>query len=246
MSKFAVDMWETMQGIVLNVLRYSDKNSIAHMLTRQRGRMAFLVPQGSTKGARMRNSMVMPLSVVEFEARIMPGRDLHSFKDCRRLDLLAGIYGDPVKSAVVMFVSEVLTHSIQESEQNEALFEYVRRSIGVLDMMESGAANFHICFLYHLGAFLGIQPDVETWQDGYWFDMQNGVFTPSRPLFHALAPDEARVVALISRMTFKNLHLFRFSRADRNRILDIILSYLRIHNSSLGTLRSLEVLRALF
>ena len=239
-------MWETMQGIVLKVLRYSDKNSIAHIYTRERGRMAFLVPQGSTKGARMRNSMVMPLSVIEFEARIMPGRDLHSFRDCRRLELLAGIYGDPVKSAVTMFVSEVLDHSIQESERNTGLFDFIRGSIRLLDGMGVGAANFHICFLFHLGGFLGIQPDVATWESGYWFDMSNGVFTASRPPHNGLGPDEARVVALIARMTYSNLHLFRFNRSERNRILDIVIAYLRIHQSSLGSLRSPDVLRALF
>ena len=46
-------MYEKLQCIVLNVMKYSDKNSIAHVYSDRRGRMAFLLPQGSTRGARL-------------------------------------------------------------------------------------------------------------------------------------------------------------------------------------------------
>ena len=54
-----------MRGIVLHVLKYSDKNSIAHIYTDVRGRMSFLIPQGNTRSARMRNATFMPLSVIQ-------------------------------------------------------------------------------------------------------------------------------------------------------------------------------------
>ena len=108
-------MYEKLQCIVLNVMKYSDKNSIAHVYSDRRGRMAFLLPQGSTRGARLRNAAFMPLSVVELEARIVPGKDIYSFRDARVLHPLTRIYGDPVRSAVAMFISEFLTHVIQES-----------------------------------------------------------------------------------------------------------------------------------
>ena len=92
-------MYEKLQCIVLNVMKYSDKNSIAHVYSDRRGRMAFLLPQGSTRGARLRNAAFMPLSVVELEARIVPGKDIYSFRDARVLHPLTRIYGDPVRSA---------------------------------------------------------------------------------------------------------------------------------------------------
>ncbi|MBQ4916357.1 MAG: recombination protein O N-terminal domain-containing protein, partial [Muribaculaceae bacterium] len=36
-------MYEKLSGIVLHVLRYSDKNSIVHILTDKCGRMAFML-----------------------------------------------------------------------------------------------------------------------------------------------------------------------------------------------------------
>lgn len=240
-------MLEKLNGIVLHVLRYSDKNSIAHILTDRCGRMAFLLPQGATKNARIRNAMFMPLNIIEFEAKIIPGKDLHSFRDARNISTLTGIYSDPIKNAIAMFMSELLTRSIQESEENISLFRFIKTSIELLNEIEIGVANFHIWFLYNLGAFLGIQPDIETYNDGYWFDMANGVFTSERPLHnHHLTPKDAPVILLLSRMTSRNLHHFRFNRSQRGEILDIALNYYRLHNSMNGILRSPEILKQLF
>ena len=66
------------------------------------------------------------------------------------------------------------------------------------------------------------------------------------PAHRMLAPAEARVIHLLSRMTFANMHLFRFNRHERNAMLDTIIAYYRLHNSALGTLRSPQVLQQLF
>ena len=240
-------MYDKLRGIVLNVIKYNERHNIAHVYTDQRGLMAFLIPQGTTRGSRLWNALFMPLSLIEMEARISPGRDLSTFRDVRRYELLSSIYANPVKNAIALFVSELLTHVIHEPERNGALYRYVEQSIVLLENMQAGVANFHICFLYHLGAHLGIQPDVDTYRQGYWFDMDNGVFIPSpRSGVHLLQPDEAQVINLLSHMTFAGLHHFKFNRAERNRVLDTIITYYRLHNSTIGSLRSPEILKQLF
>lgn len=240
-------MYEKIQGVVLNTIRYSDKHNIVHIYTRQRGLMAFAVPQGRTAGARQCNALLMPLSLVDAEARVMPGRELSSLRDLRRNAVLSQIYTDPVKSAIALYVSELLTHAIQEHEQNLALYDYIEQCVMILESAVRGVANFHICFTYHLGILIGIQPDTGTWREGWWFDMRGGVFRPvPTGGSHWLRPDEARVIWLLSRMTFTNMHLFRFARDQRNQVLEVMLNYFKLHHSTLGTLRSPEVLKQLF
>ncbi|MBO4870995.1 MAG: DNA repair protein RecO [Muribaculaceae bacterium] len=240
-------MYEKLKGIVLATIKYSDRHNIVHIYTDSRGRMAFAVPIGNTRGARMRNAMLMPLSLVRFEARITAGRELSSLHDLQRAYPLSSLYGDPAKSAVAMFVGEVLSHVIQEQESNMALFRYIEAAVMTLEELEQGVANFHICFLYHLGAHLGIQPDMDTYQEGAWFDMDGGVFSrvPAGGQ-HWMRPNEAAALYLISRMTFRNLHLFKFNREQRNEVLDTMLGYYRLHNSTLGSLRSPDILKQLF
>lgn len=240
-------MYESMHGVVLNVIKYNDRNNIAHIYTDRRGIMSFLLAQGSTPSARMRNAMFMPLSLLSFEARIVPGKELSTLRDVRHTHLLSNIHAHPAKTAVAMFVSELLSHSIQERERNEALFRYIETSVRLLETMSEGVANFHICFLYHLGAFLGIEPDIDSYRDGYWFDMTGGVFTPYPHAGRSnLRPDEARVIKLLSRMSFSTLHLFKFNRKERGRMLDVMIAYFRLHNSTIGTLRSPAILQQLF
>lgn len=240
-------MYEKLRGIVLNTVRYSDKHNIVHIYTDGRGLMSFAVPLGKTQAARMRNAMLMPLSLVNIEASVANGRDLARLREVQRNFPLATIYSDPVKNAVALFISELLAHVIQEPEGNAYLFRYIEQAVQLLEQMPDKIANFHICFLYHLGAHLGIQPNIESYRQGYWFDMTEGVFTPAAVGGHALLqPQEAQVIHLLSRMTFSNMGVFRFNRDERNRMLDVIISYYRLHNAAIGTLRSPDILKQLF
>ena len=240
-------MYEKYKGIVLNTIRYSDKHNIVHVYTDGRGLMSFAVPLGKTPASRMRNAMLMPLSLIDLEAGVRAGREVAVLKEVRRNYPLATLYSDPVKNAISLFISELLAHVIQEPEGNDPLFRYIEQSVQLLEQMPDGIANFHICFLYHLGAHLGIQPNVESYRKGYWFDMTDGVFVPAVVQGHMhLQPREAQVIHLLSRMTFSNMGVFRFNREERNRMLDVIISYYRLHNAAIGTLRSPDILKQLF
>ena len=240
-------MYEKLKGIVLNTIRYSDKHNIVHVYTDGHGLMSFAVPLGKTHAARMRNAMLMPLSLVDLEAGVRNGREVAVLREVHRNYPLATLYSDPVKNAIALFISELLAHVIQEPEGNDPLFRYIEQSVQLLEQLSSGIANFHICFLYHLGAHLGIQPNVESYRQGHWFDMTDGVFVPAAVNGHALLqPQEAQVIHLLSRMTFANMGVFRFNRDERNRMLDVIISYYRLHNAAIGTLRSPDILKQLF
>ena len=240
-------MYEKFKGIVLNTIRYSDKHNIVHIYTDGRGLMSFAVPLGKTPAARLRNALLMPLSLVDLEAGVRSGRDLAVLREVRRNYPLATIYSDPMKNAIALFISELLAHVIQEPEGNDPLFRYIEQSVQLLEQLPGHVANFHICFLYHLGAHLGIQPNVESYHEGHWFDMTDGVFVPAAARGHMnLPPQEAQVIHLLSRMTFSNMTVFRFNREERNRMLDVIISYYRLHNAAIGTLRSPDILKQLF
>ncbi len=239
-------MYDKLNGIVLNTVKYSDRTSIVHVYTDGRGLMSFAVPQGHTRGARMRNAMLMPLSLVEFQASIVPGKELCTMRDLRRTVPLVSVYCDPVKNAIALFMSEVLSHVIVEHERNTALYNYIYHSVQVLEAATAGVANMHICFLFHLGALLGIEPDLGSYHDGYWFNMAEGTFSGTGGGLRSLPPDQARVIVLLSRMRYDNMHLFRFNREQRGEVLDIILDYFKMHNSTLGSLRSPAILKQLF
>lgn len=146
-----------------------------------------------------------------------------------------------------MFLAEVLGVILGESQADEPMWRFVSAAVVRLDALEPDkVANFHVCFLYRLGMVAGIAPDSATFAPGKVFDLSDGRFRTAAPLHRDfLYSDEAEVAATLSRMTFDNMHLFRFTRAQRNRVTDLILRYFTIHYARLDSIKSLEVLRSL-
>ena len=175
-------MLEKTLGIVLHIIPYNDKISVAHLYTEQYGRSSYLIPQGGGKKARMFRSLFMPFSILELDIDYRNSRELQKIIEARTVLPLQNIYSDPVKNAEALFLSEVLCQTIKEPEPNLPLFAFIARSIQVLNIMEEGKANFHLCFLLQLCSFLGFSPNMETYRTGYFFDMLNGIFSPSRPI----------------------------------------------------------------
>ncbi len=240
-------MTERLDSIVLHVTRYSDSYSIAQLLTKQRGRISLLLPIGSSPAKRRRAALFLPLSQLEIVANFAAGRDMATLRETAAIDLHPRVHADPARSAIAMFVAEVVARVVQGNEDSAALYAFVSQAVAILDRSPRSPANFHICFLYHLGALLGIRPDVDSYTEGASFDMLEGVFTRGgNPSATLLDPDRARALHAITRITFANYHLFRFNRDQRHEVVTSILRYYRLHNSTLGSLRSLDVLSQLF
>lgn len=54
------------------------------------------------------------------------------------------------------------------------------------------------------------------------------------------------MVRLLMRMDFGSMHLFRFSREERQRILTVLMRYYQLHLPDFPELRSLAVLREVY
>jgi DNA repair protein RecO (recombination protein O) len=61
-----------------------------------------------------------------------------------------------------------------------------------------------------------------------------------------LQPEEAGMIQLLMRMDFPTMHLFRLSHQERNRIVDVLVQYYRLHIPQFPELRSLSVLQELW
>lgn len=146
-----------------------------------------------------------------------------------------------------MFLADFLDKIIRGSEKDEPLFQFLVYSISYLDTMDGSAANFHIAFLTHLSQFLGFMPDCSNFETGMYFDMEEGLFTHSIPpggIFLDMADSTA--AAAIIRMRYENMHLFRMSREDRRRCIEIIIEYYKIHMPGFPEPKSLDIFKEAF
>lgn len=241
-------MLQKIRAIVLRTIKYGDTSLIVDTFTDSHGRMSFITKVGHTKRTMRTMSLWQPLAMVEFESDIRPGAShLPRPLDVRQYYSYCDTPYSPVKSSLCLFLAEFLNAALREEKVNEPLFIYLQSSFQWLDMSSDmhAVANFHLVFIMHLSRFIGIYPNME--DSGSYFDLLAGTYTHSVPQHsHYLKPDEAHYLPILFRMNYSTMHLFRFSRVARMRMLTVLNTYYRLHVPMFPELKSLDVLHELF
>ena len=251
-------MLQKTEAIVLHSLKYGEQRVIVDMFTRSHGRLAFIVPLPRSARSTLKKQYFQPLTLLTIEMDVRPQQQLQKLKDASLLSPLSSLLSAPDKLTIGLFVAEFLYHALKGEQQNEPLFEYVLSSLQWLDGATDRYANFHLVFLMRLSRFLGFYPNLEergarseeggTRKEGQrFFDLRAASFCEAPPLHRDfLMPAEASRLRLLMRMDYATMHLFRLSRTERNRIVELLLLYYRIHLPDFPELRSLGVLHELF
>lgn len=241
-------MQETLRGIVLRTVKYGDTSLIIDLFTESHGRQSFMATITRAKHSVRSMSFWQPLSMVEFSADLRPNSGkLPRPSDVRTYYNYIDLPFSPVKTSLALFLAEFLAAALREEKENPSLYQYVESSLQWLDMVEHpvAMANFHLAFLMHLSRFLGIYPNLE-YPDLY-FDLLAGCYCDRQPSHtHYLRYAEAQAPPTLFRMDYPTLHIIRFSRQDRQRILHVLNEYYRLHIPNFPELKSLEVLHELY
>lgn len=233
--------------ISLRLVKHNDSQSILTAYSRELGRVSLSVTASPGRAGNRVRALVMPMNEVECTVEPRPGREVWGMRGPQALNVMPGVHSSPQKQMIAIFLAETLTAVLGESEGNEALYDFITASMRRLDQADDHqTANFHLCFLAMLTRLLGIAPDMESYRDGRVLDMRGGVWLATPP-FHPdyLAGEEAVAARRALQMTFDNSGAYRYSREERGRLLDGILTYYSIHYVPLKGLKSLEVLRSL-
>lgn len=232
--------------LIFHALRYSDDQLIVEGLARNYGRVSFMVRISHAPRAKVRHVIFQPMAVLEVQWEENPRAKLMRPIAARVSQPWSSLHTSPIKAAITLFLAEFLLQVCRHEQSGELFFDYLLHSLTWLDTAEEGFANFHLLFLMRLAQFLGIAPN--TSDTGLpFFDLMAAEFVSRAPA-HAyyIYGDEARAFEQLLRMNFSTMHLFQLTRTQRNRILELILTYYRLHIPSLPELKSWEVLREIF
>lgn len=241
-------MAEKINGIILNIRKYNDRNNIATLYTREKGRVSCIVPVGSGKSSNARRARLQPLSVISTEIQFKAGAELQRLGAFTSSQVWTDLYFHPAKRAMTLFVSEFLYQLLNASMPDPRLYDFLVDSLLFFDRQEDGITDFHIPFLVSLLTFSGIQPDVAGgWRPGYVFDFASGSYLPE---FESKGPNlagkEAQAVEWIVRLNFSNMKSLRLNSLNRRQILYGLLNYYSYHFPGLASLKTPEILRELF
>lgn len=235
-------------AIVLTTIRHSDRFNIIRLFTLEQGLISCLTPAGGGRSGKMRHARLMPMAMISAEINFK-GNNPSSLPYLSNVDtpvVWHDIYFNPMKSAMALFMAELMGALLRGTESDPPLWQFTLRALRFLDSPRGENPNFHLAFMISMMPYLGISPDIRAYSPDGFFDMQAGEFINHTP-FHRnfITGIEMQAIPSLARMTFRTMHLFKFRVEQRRRLLDHLLRYYALHLPLNSSLKSLQVLREL-
>jgi len=238
-------MLVTTKAIVISTIKYGDAGVIAKCFTASDGIKSYLL-RGilKSKKGKLKIAYFQPLMQLEIVANHKNKGSLEYIKDVKTVYPYTSIHTQIAKSAIVLFLSEILNYSIQEEEKNDALFQFIENALQWLDMNDE-IANFHLVFLTNLTKYLGFYPETKHIHKEY-FDLQEGQFFNNSTMNECVTGENLTFFKQLLGIKFDAQNTIMLSSFRRNEILAIFIQYFKLHLQGFREPKSMEVLHEVF
>lgn len=231
------------KAIVISSLKYQEKSLIVKCFTFSDGLKTYFVRDAySSKKASQKIAYFQPLSILEIEAVHKNKGTLENFKEIKIHQPFHSIHSNIAKSTIVLFLSEILHHSIHEEEKNESLFTFLETALLWLDN-HNEIANFHLILMLEITKYFGFYPDISEANLNY-FDVNAGNFTAFQNI-SSLTEHETNLFKKLINLKFDSTHKI-FHVIERQLVLKMLIDYYTIHIDGFKPPKSLEVLKEVF
>lgn len=207
------------KGIVISFIKYKESSIIVKIFTRELGLRAFVVNGVRSKSSKQKMAIYQPLTQLDLVVYFKENQNISRISEAR---VSAGYHKIPfdfTRSAIGMFMGEVLTKSIYEGYQNESFFDFLENSLCLLDSESSSLSHFPMAFLFESSRYLGFAPtsaelffgELLEWQPNTYWDKEqkdylNQIIENSFR-FSGKIPGEAKRALLDHFLEFYGKHL---------------------------------------
>ena len=235
----------TTKAIVLSSLKFGDTSLIVKCYTEEEGVKTYLL-RGILKPKKkgVTAAYFQPLTQLKIVANHNSRNTLNSIKEVQVSQPYRTIYSDIIKQSVVLFLSEVLSSSIQEEEQNKTLYSYLETAFIWLDTHDK-IANFHLLFLLNLTGFLGFYPDMSE-KTKIGFNLLEGNFSDNTQDKNVIYRNDFYQFKKLLGINFDAIENVSYSKDERQLVLQMIIQYFKLHLDSFRKPKSLQVLETVF
>ena len=237
-------MDDTIQGIVLQSIRYGDTSLIVKVFTRSLGLRSYMVKGAFNRNSKSRAALFQNLHLINYVEAGKPNKSsLGYMKDVQLATVYQSIPFVMNKSAILMYVSELLSKTITEQEQNEPLYNFIERSMLWLDLVHQDYANFPLFFTLELTRHLGFYPKANH-ESGYCFDMMEGSFSHDYPLHpYYFDAEDALLLSQLLNAGIDETCRIPLHVSQRRSLLDGLIVFMRLHAPVMNDFHSHEVLK---
>lgn len=239
-------MLQRTRGIALKLTNYSENSVVAQIYTEHLGLQSYLINGARKPKAKIHINLLQPLHLLDMVVYVKDNGSLQRIKEAQPAPALQQIPLDITKSAIAMFLNEVLYKVLKHQSPDPQLFHFIQQSILWLDQTTSPIQNFHLCFLMKLSRFLGYTPTTSP-EIKPFFDLSEGVFTNQPPAHTYLlqAPHTAIFHAILI-SNYDDCQHIKMEHADRKYLLQQTINFFKLHTENFGKVNSLIILEEIF
>jgi DNA repair protein RecO (recombination protein O) len=231
-------------AIVLSKLKYRDNDLIIKCYTQKEGIVSYLI-RGVLKSKKgSKTAYYQLLTQLQLVTDFKPSRSRQYIKEVKFNYLYSTLHTSVLKSAIVMFLAEVLSSSLQEEEQNDTLYNYLEATLQWLDVNDT-FANFHLLFLLNLTKHLGFYPDVSNINSPY-FNLEDGKFQQEKLSKYSISEENLTLLKQLLGTTFDALESITINARQRQSFLSLILVYFELHLGNFKKPKSLQIFNDVF
>ncbi|MCC9137084.1 DNA repair protein RecO [Pontibacter silvestris] len=226
------------RGVVLNYIKFRESSVIVKVYTEQLGIQSYIVNGVRKKGTGSRIALFQPFTLLEMVVYTSHRGGLTRISEYKSAHPFSTIPFDIRKSSILLFLSEMVSRTVKEEEENQPLFNFLYNAIIAFDEQESYFENFHLMFLLQLSYHLGFGPSSGTEIVEQVAFSANAQAMTSAPPVLTLQAYEVYFDALLRQPAEANIP----NGKVRRELLAILIRYYQLHVDKLGEIKSLAIL----
>jgi DNA repair protein RecO (recombination protein O) len=227
------------EGIVLRTIKYSETSIIAKIYTRAFGLQSYIVKGVRSEKSKNKAAIFQPGNMLQMDVYKRNNKELNFIKEFKLLHFFPSVRLDILKSAVLLFMLEILNKTLKEEHANEAIFDFAEATFLELDKADKLNLNFHLQFLIDLSSYLGFRPSGEYDSLYSRFDMEEGTFVSRHHLsnYYMEEPFSKWMYELLNGHTPEGMN-----NHSREQFLEQLLIFYKLHLHEFGTVHAHRIL----
>lgn len=212
------------RGVVFRFTKYGETSIIVNIFTELFGLQSYIVNGVRSKSATNKIALFQPLTLLDLVVYHRENASILRIKEVKCLHAYQTLTGDIKKSAIAMFVNEILNKAVKDQSHAEEICGFLIESLIALDKT-SRPENFHLIFLLKLSRYLGFGPQSNEEVLGAWI----------------VSKEEEEVLTQLLKADFDGR--VTLSYEQRKNLLESLLRFYATHIDNFGEMKSVQVLK---
>jgi len=226
------------RAIALLNHKYGEGAVIAKVFTEEYGLKSFSVKRNKSKKSKNKILLLDKMNLLTINAKNKSKKEIQYLNE---INLAYAYQNTSLKNKLIrLFIAEVLSKALIDSERNINLFQFIWDTNTQIDNLENVNNNFCIIFLIQLSEFLGISPSTEN-IDLPYFNLNSGNFTNIKNKNEEIIKGE--IINYFKRLIIKENVIIPYQ--SRQELIKILFRYYSIHHINLSNIKSYEVIESL-